>query len=104
VDLLAFLSGLNGDQGAAQHAGGILAGFFRGLHQHHARLIGMFLEPPLAPAAGVDLGLDDGDAADQGFKCLSGLLGRMHSDAPRHRNADLFQQCLCLRLVNFHIV
>ncbi len=78
LDLLAFFAGLLGDQHRAQHAGGVLLGFFGRPDQHHAPLLRMFLESSLAPSAGVNLGLDHGDGSPQlleGGRRLGGCLG-----------------------------
>ena len=55
----------------------------------------------LAAAAGLDLGLDDDDAADL-LGCCPHLFGGVRDDAGEHRHLVLLEKVSCLVLVQIH--
>ena len=103
LDGLAGRAGLLGDQVMAQHGRGVLADFLDRLRDAHAALaVGIVLEAALAPAAGMDLRLHDGDGTAE----LAGhvhrlVLGIGHA-ALEQRDGEFGQQGLGLILVDIH--
>ena len=94
VDFFALGAGLMGDQLLAQHTR------CRGLRL--GRAAGELDAPGLAPAAGMDLGLDRPDRAAQRFGRFPRLGGGIGDGAPGNRDPELTHQALGLILVNVH--
>ena len=86
----------------AQQCRGDFLGLGGALDKLHAVLLGVFLDRALAAAAGVDLGLDDGDWSAELRKRGGGFVGRASNDAARHGNAGVAQDLLGLKFVNLH--
>ena len=59
-------------------------------------LLGVFLDRPLAAAAGMDLRLDHGDRAAQLGEGGGGFVGRAGDDAAGHGDAGLAEGFACL--------
>ena len=104
VDGLAALAGLLGDEGLAQHLGGVGDDVGDGFDDADATLgIGAeFLEPALAAAAGVDLRFDHVDRAGEGF-CGGFRLVRLEDgDALADGEAVFTENGFGLMLVDVH--
>ena len=104
LDLLAVRSGLDRDQGLAEHLGGMLAHLVEGMGEADAALgVGTeFLELALAPAAGVDLGLDHPQGPGKLLGRLDRLLDAHRGIARGHRNAIFRKQLFGLIFVDVH--
>ena len=106
VDGLAALAGLLGDEGLAQHLGGIGDDVGDGFDDADAALgIGAeFLEPALAAATGVDLRFDHVDRAGEGF-CGGFRLVRLEDgDALADGEAVFAENGFGLVLVDVHVL
>ena len=98
MHLAAFGAGLLGDELHAEDASGNVL--------HLVQAFGELHSAPFAPAAGVDLRLDDVPAgAGVGGELFGGgygLLGGIGGDAFLHADAVFFQDFLALVFVNVH--
>ena len=81
---------------------GDFGGFFGGANELHAVLLGVVFDRAFAAAAGVDLGLHDGERAAQLLERGGGFVGRGGDDVLRHGDAGFAQQLFGLVFVNFH--
>ena len=90
-----------GDEHLAQHLGREFLCLLGRLAKMHAAFEAV-LESPLAPAAGVNLGLDDQIAPANFTRHGFGFLRSMRYPPGRARNAKLLEEFLGLILVNIH--
>ena len=77
-------------------------GFVGGLHELDAVLLRVVFDRALAAAAGVDLGLHDGERAAQLLERGGGFVGGRGHDALRHGDAGVAEELLALVFVDFH--
>ena len=101
VDEPPLRPGLVGDEHLPEHLAGDLLGFLGVLDEMHAALEPV-LERPLAPAAGVDLRLDDEFAADLAGDG-GGFLRRVGDLARRRGDAVFLEEFLGLVFVDVHV-
>jgi hypothetical protein len=102
VHLFAFGAGLNGDEGAAEHSLGILAGFFGGANKDDTALFGMLFEGSLTSTTCMNLGFDDGESSAECLKGGSGFIGCSGDNALGHGDTGGTEKLLALIFVNFH--
>ena len=102
MDGLPFGAGLDRDQLVAEQIAGDRLRLLAAADELHAVLAGDFGDRPLAAAAGVDLGLDDGGFRAEARERVGGGLRRIGDDAARHRDAGFAEDLLRLVFVNLH--
>ena len=99
---LPFRPGLDRDQRFAQQIAGHLGGLVGRLHQLHAALLRVVFDRAFAAAAGVDLGLHDGDRAAQFVNAAAASSAERATMPLRHGDAGLAEDLFGLKFVDFH--
>ena len=104
VHFLAFIAGLHGDEGVAEHVLGVRAHIVDRLGQPHAALGAFFqlLERALAAAAGVDLRLHDIERSGQLFGAFYRFLDGHGRIAGGDADAVFGEKLFGLIFVNVH--
>src|SRR5690606_39205506 len=80
----------------------VVAGLIGRADENDARLLRVLFEPPLAAAAGMNLGLHDRQLAAEFGKSLRSLVGGLRDNALRHGNAGRGEELFGLVFVNLH--